>query len=627
MLNRFLSFVFLTGLFCANNDFVVAQPVSTQVPQRLVVETVFSRPFQPYGSLRLEGVSELKARPFTDRLWLVEVDHALVEALSRHPEVGYVGEVHRDAGGHVWYVLPDFFVGLREADAFRRLLEEAAVHNIRYIETDTESHVLHFRFTKNSTVTPARWASQLQKWPEILFAEPDLGFHPIVAVNDPYFPYQWALKNTGSAQQGWGTAGADIDAEAAWSITTGNASIKIAILDSGVDTLHPDLKPNLLPGYDATGQGSQGYPNAGPFPSDGHGTACAGIAAAAGNNGIGVAGVAYGCKIVPIKMFYYIDTTLVIPGIIDTTLHEIPFSTTQFMVNAINWARNTAKVDVMSNSWGIPPNLLPFAPVNQTTVSNAIKNAATQGRNGKGIPMFFSSGNDNDILIWPASYHEYAISVGATTNKDKRASYSNYGQFLDFAAPGHLLYTTDFTGAFGYATGDYISQFSGTSAACPVAAAIGALVLSVRPDFTAGDVRRCLRQSAEKVGGYTYDSLGVDGSWGTQLGYGRLNAHLALMLAPQLGIQETGGFLKVAVFPNPVKDAINLFITGLPDNETQGEIMFFTSDGRLCHRSQLFLQSVENTYVALPPHLPSGLYFCNIRVGKYQGYFKIIILR
>ncbi|MCX7650602.1 MAG: S8 family peptidase [Flavobacteriales bacterium] len=595
---------------------------------RCVVEVRPDRavaPFNPNARPDAAGLEGVSGRLLAPRLWFVAANESRRRDLLEDDDVTYVGNVYRDSGGSVWYVLPEVFVKLKEGLSPDLLLREAEEYGIEFL--GAEEDVLVFQFSKQSRTTPEAWSFKLQSIPDVVFAEPNLGFHPIVATNDPYFPYQWALKNTGSAQQGWGTAGADIDAEAAWSITTGSPQIKIAILDSGVDTLHPDLMPNLLPGYDATGGGSQGYPNVGPFPSDGHGTACAGIAAAAGNNGVGVAGVAYSSKIIPVKMFYYIDTTIVIPGLIDTTLQEIPFSTTQYMVQAINWARNTGQADVMSNSWGIPPNLLPFAPVNQNTVSNAIQNAATLGRGGKGISMFFSSGNDNDILIWPASLHAYAISVGATTNKDKRASYSNYGFNLDFTAPGHLLYTTDFTGGGGYSNGDYFSQFAGTSAACPVAAGIAALVLSVRPDFTADQVRRCLRQSAEKTGGYAYDSLGLDGPWNQEMGYGRLNAHQALLLAPQLGLDESDSAPHFTVFPNPSSGTF--FVKLPPGTEPQAavEIYIYRLDGQGLLNFYGLVQGSSLFSCVWPAHIPAGMYFCRIRVGQKESIHKIVLRR
>lgn len=607
--------------------------LSTLVGDRLVVE-VDSHHAIPYHPLNKPPVPESEGfltRPMSSRLWLVRLGHpdereSLIVRLKNSPVVSYVGEVHRDAGGTVWYILPEFFVMPTERCDVSALMNEAHQKGVEFYWRDPEDGLLYFRFSKYSLISPAAWAQDLRSRPEIAWAEPNLGFHPIVAVNDPLFPYQWALRNTGSPQQGYGTPGADIKAESAWGITTGSPLVKIAILDSGVDTLHPDLKPNLLPGYDATGQGSAGYPNVGPFASDGHGTSCAGLAAAAGDNGTGIAGVAYTSRIVPVKIFYYIDTSLVIPGIIDTTLHEIPFSTTLFMVNAINWARSTAQVDIMSNSWGIPPNLLPFAPINQNTVNNAIKNAATLGRGGKGIPMFFSSGNDNDVLIWPASYHSYVISVGASTNKDMKASYSNYGQYLDFVAPGHQVYTTDFSGAYGYSSGLYISQFSGTSAACPVAAGVAALVLSVRPDFTADQVRRCLRQSAEKVGGYAYDSTGVDGAWGDYMGYGRLNAFAALILAPQLSESEAENQEQLWLYPNPAKDCLWLRWISSTEPSEKWTASLLSVDGRAIAVWTGLVGVSHSQQILLPDNLSQGIYWFQMRLENHRLLTRKVII-
>jgi subtilisin family serine protease len=120
------------------------------------------------------------------------------------------------------------------------------------------------------------------------FAEPDMYLFVEPLTNDPYHNNQWALNNTG-----FQTVDADIDAPEAWQISGGCSSVRIAVIDEGVQLNHPDLSANMLAGYDATGQGSAGA----PWNSDGHGTAVAGIIAAVANNGIGVAGVAYNCKI------------------------------------------------------------------------------------------------------------------------------------------------------------------------------------------------------------------------------------------------------------------------------------------------------------------------------------------
>src|SRR5678816_2799956 len=108
------------------------------------------------------------------------------------------------------------------------------------------------------------------------------------------------IRDSTNTSQWGGTAGCDLNIFNAWTLSTGSSTVKIAIIDEGVSLTHADLSANLVPGYDAAGLGSNGGPNS----SDAHGTNCAGIAAAVGNNGIGIAGIAYGCKIVPIRMGY-----------------------------------------------------------------------------------------------------------------------------------------------------------------------------------------------------------------------------------------------------------------------------------------------------------------------------------
>jgi subtilisin family serine protease len=138
-----------------------------------------------------------------------------------------------------------------------------------------------------------------EQWP-LTAAEQDAN-SPGVFPNDEYFPMQWHLHNTG---QSGGTPGVDIRAPEAWEITTGDPNIVIAIVDDGVQTSHPDLKGNIVQGYDFFDDDNSPEPVIGTTdPSEGHGTACAGLAAAEGGNGIGVSGVTGGCKIMPIKIF------------------------------------------------------------------------------------------------------------------------------------------------------------------------------------------------------------------------------------------------------------------------------------------------------------------------------------
>jgi len=363
------------------------------------------------------------------------------------------------------------------------------------------------------------------------------------SVNDPLFSRQWNLKNDGSPLQANGTPGADMDIEAAWNTTTGDPNIKIAILDSGVDTLHPDLMGKLLPGFDAMVEpdsiGTNGYPTP-TYSQDGHGTSCAGIAAASGDNSIGISGVCRDCSIIPVRVFAYQDL-----------LGEIqPFSDTESFIRGISWQWQVGQADVSSNSWGVPDFLLAFFPGGDSLVNIAIDAAITQGRNGKGLPMLFSSGNDgitDSIPIWPARYAP-SIAVNSTSMCDERKSATscdgeswwagNFGNHLDCAAPGVRIPTTDMIGTNGFNSTSYYNTFNGTSSACPNAAGVMGLLLSAFPDLSKANAERHLMNGCEKVGDYAYDQWKQHGHWSNELGYGRLNAKLALISAATVGLDE-----------------------------------------------------------------------------------------
>ncbi|MFI5140877.1 MAG: S8 family serine peptidase [Bacteroidia bacterium] len=341
-----------------------------------------------------------------------------------------------------------------------------------------------------------------------------------VPPTDPMYGSEWAIQK--------------MKVPSTWVTTTGSSAIKVAIIDLGVDGSHPDLATNTLIGFDATynsgsasGQtisDSQGYPEG----DDYHGTACAGEVAAIANNGIGLAGVAYGCKILPIRVAIGgTDGTMITDEVI--------------MASAINWAWSNGFADVLSNSWG--------GGSVSTVVETAIDKATVQGRGGLGCPVLFSTGNSDTAVSWPASYPT-TIAVGATNEKDHRCDVtdwgydadgesqgSNYGTGVDVAAPGNNIVTTDIHGVAGDTIGDYTHSFGGTSAACPYAAGVAALILSANPNMTMTQVRFALEVNCEKVGGYSYAS-NVSGqptsTWSNELGYGRINAQNAVAYAESL---------------------------------------------------------------------------------------------
>lgn len=322
--------------------------------------------------------------------------------------------------------------------------------------------------------------------------------------NDQYDHLQWSLNNN---EQLWGVEGADIQAEDAWTLSHGSASITAAIIDTGVDLTHPDITGKLVTGYDATGGGSSGGPT-GNHPLNAHGTACAGIVAAVTDNGQGVAGIARAARIMPVRIGYVLDD--------GSQMFQDSWT-----VAGINWAVSQG-ADVLSNSWG--------GGSPSTAITQAIENAKTSGRGGKGSVVLFAAGNDNGPVSYPATLSA-VLAVGALSPCDQRKAPtscdgeywwgSSYGSELDIMAPGVHMYTTDISGSGGLDPSSYFYDFNGTSSATPVVAGVAALLLGYDPALTAAQVEANLESSA--------DDLGTPG-WDSQTGWGRVNAFRALDL-------------------------------------------------------------------------------------------------
>lgn len=494
--------------------------------------------------------------------------YGLLNRLQRHPSIDFAQPFLKSPNGALFGVTNEVLVKLRSRTDLSRLNEIARrVKGELSPENEWIPRVYTLRVNADSPTDPISLAVWLRDLNVFEYVDLNYLVNPIVATNDANFIWQWSLDNTGSPIQGNGTPGADMSVVDAWTVTTGNPNIKIAIIDSGTDTTHPDLVDNLLPGHDASGGSSQGYPNT-TYAEDAHGTNCAGIAAAKGNNNIGIAGVCYDCSIVPVKVFYYVNNPFGDP---------LPFSQGTAMAEAISWAWQVADVDVMNNSWGIPDNLIPFLPGGASIVEDAIEMALDGGRGGKGALLFFSSGNDGGKPIWPGRLAG-CFSVNATSMCDERKHpgscdgqswEGNWGDSLDVSAPGVRIAATDMTGANGYDPGDYNLTFGGTSAACPNAAGVMGLMLSANPDLTLQQAHQVLESTCERVGGYTYNGTGPSGTWSDELGYGRINAHDAVLAAQLVTAAESewdalvpdlaAGF---SVSPNPlVQGSARDFIT------------------------------------------------------------------
>lgn len=364
--------------------------------------------------------------------------------------------------------------------------------------------------TKRSVGNALQVANRIFETNNFAAAEPDFlvnfliqGSEQASCADDAIFAKQWGLKNTG---QNGGTPGIDIRVCDAWTLATGKG-VKVAVVDHGIQLDHPDLKAHISPlSFDTV---------TGASPSQvrgNHGTACAGIIGALRANGqLGVTGVAPDATLISVS-----DNLTVGPN------------AAQNLASGLAWAAQNG-ADVISNSWG--HDLLA-----SSLIDDAIDEALTKGRGGKGCVVVFAAGNNNGPLIYPAHSNPAILAVGAMSPCGQRKSPTScdpesfwggcFGAQLDVAGPGVLIPTTDRTGADGYDSGDYALTFNGTSSATPHVAGVAALILEKNPKLTQLEVVTIIEKSARKVGPYTYQKTPgrPNGDWHQEMGYGLVDA-------------------------------------------------------------------------------------------------------
>ena len=306
--------------------------------------------------------------------------------------------------------------------------------------------------------------AKLSRRPEFKFAELDRKVPVALAVNDPYIGSAWHIGKIG--------------APAAWDVTQG-AGVTIAVLDTGVNAAHPDLKDRMVAGFNAHDN------NTDTSDMCGHGTAVAGTAAASTNNALGVAGIAGAARIMPIRITYK-DTSGACYAYYSTIAHGITYA-------ADNGARiaNVSFVGIANSS--------------------AVKSASRYMKSKGGL-VFISAGNNNvDENIAPDNAY---VIVSSTDSNDNRSSFSSWGSFVSLSAPGSGIWTTN--SGLGY------SAWNGTSFASPVAAGVAGLMMAARPDLNAEQIEAMLLSSAVDLGTAGRDPV---------FGYGRVNAASAVSAA------------------------------------------------------------------------------------------------
>lgn len=311
--------------------------------------------------------------------------------------------------------------------------------------------------------------------------------------NDTFFPKQWGLER--------------INAPRAWSLTQGDPNVVVAVLDQGVELGHPDL--NMWPlSYSTITHTNDGS------PVGNHGTACAGIIGAKINNALGVAGLAGKCSVMAIAT---------------------NFADTEVAEGLYYAADNGARV--VSMSFGVYPSWMIW--------DFAIIEAALQYCQDKNVVLVAASGNENQpVSRFPGS-DPRTICIGGSNRDDLRKSIGDtsveawwgacYGSDVDVVAPCLEIPTTDRLGAAGYTPTDYDMLFNGTSSATPHVAALAGLIISMNPSLSNTDVRAIISESCDKISVGTYAYLPTVGkpygTWNKEVGYGRINAERAVLVA------------------------------------------------------------------------------------------------
>jgi thermitase len=296
--------------------------------------------------------------------------------------------------------------------------------------------------------------------PNVLFAEPDYVVEAALTPNDTHYSNQWAMTK--------------ISAPAAWDTTTGSTSVTIAIVDTGIQADHPDLTGRVTGGYD--------FVNSDADPSDdhGHGTLCAGVAAANTNNARGVAGMDWAARMLAVKV-----------------LDSSGSGFTSDVAKGITYSADNG-ANIISLSLG------------SSAGSSTLKSAVDYAYNKGSLLVAASGNNGTNAISYPAAYAN-VMAVGATESNDTLASFSNYGAQQDVVAPGVSIASTRLGGSYAY--------FSGTSAAAPFVAGLAGLVLAKDPSLSNAGLAAAIRTGAVDLGA---------AGWDERFGWGRIDAAAAL---------------------------------------------------------------------------------------------------
>jgi thermitase len=347
---------------------------------------------------------------------------------------------------------------------------------------------LGIRVIRVSAEASDQCRGELRSDVDVEYTEPDYKAEALGTANDPYFTQgsEWHLGK--------------IQAPAAWDISTGASSIVVAVVDTGVLKSHPDLTGKVLNGYDFVANDTDAT------DENGHGTAVAGTVAPASNNGVGVAGVAWGNPILPVR-------------VLDAT----GSGNYSAICNGIIYAADSgAKIINLS--------------LGGTSSSQALQDAVNYAWNKQCVIVAAAGNSGNNIALYPAACTN-VIAVSATDSADAHPSWSNYGSYVDVSAPGLDILTL-------YGSNQY-AVWSGTSFSCPVASGVAALMASANPSLINSKLVDLLIKNSDDIGTPGYD---------VYFGNGRVNALRAVTAAKSFS-NTLDGTAPVASITTPTNGA------------------------------------------------------------------------
>ena len=313
--------------------------------------------------------------------------------------------------------------------------------------------------------------TRLQADPRVVYAVPDYVRQTRLSPNDALYSQQWAPPL--------------IHLPAAWDITTGSAAVKVAVIDTGIDYLHPDLSGRFTGGYDFVNQDDDA------LDDHGHGTHVAGIIAAGGNNGVGVAGAAWGVSLLGYK-------------VLDASGSGFDSDVISAIIAAAD-----AGARIINMSLG------------GDQASPALTDAVNYAL-ARNVVIVAAAGNDGAATVGYPAAIPGVIAVSSTNQSDGLSSFSNYGSAISVGAPGSSILSTVPSGGCALCVGSGYRTLSGTSMATPQVAGLAALILSVNGGYSAAQVRAIIENTAADLG-----SPGVDPSFGN----GRIDAGAAVAAA------------------------------------------------------------------------------------------------